>query len=251
MNLRQLNQPGEPSNEQSCGDKVKDYWNQIPLFVKIIIISSTCLYILSWISQGFVMTFANIPKITVQSYHLWTIITTVFINLSIINLLFVFFAWIPDAVKLEQANGTIKYMINFFTNAIIIQIIFTLSCYLIALGFPQVLNYPSAGLWPLALAEITILCLANPESPLRMFLIPCPIKAKYYPWALFGFFTILSGFTVIQFDILAGIVYGHMFFYWLKDKIQCSDNFVMKIQGCCLFAKCASLNGNYKLINKY
>jgi len=128
-------------------------------------------------------------------------------------------------------------------NSIMIQIIFIAICYLLSLVFPKITSFPSAGLWPLALCEITILCLANPESPLSMFMIPCPIKAKYYPWALFGFFTLLSGFSVIQFDILAGIIYGHLFFFYLKDKIQFSDTCFNKCQENCVFNKLKGFSG--------
>jgi len=244
-NIRGLNNNagGDGGEGPSFGDRVKEYWGNVPLFVRFIVTSSLLFYVVSWFTTA-IYVLANIPGITVGQLHLWTIFTSVFISMSIINLLFGFMAWIPDAIKLEKENGTIKYMFNFFINSCFIQILFIGFCYLISLKWPQILTFPSSGLWPLVLSEITLLCLANPESDLRMFLIPCPIKAKFYPWALFGFFTVINGFRVIQFDILAGILYGYAWFYFLKDKIQISDNCLIKVQNCFLFNKIQGFTGN-------
>jgi hypothetical protein len=68
-----------------------------------------------------------------------------------------------------------------------------------------------------------------------MLFMPFMIKAKYYPWALFGFFMLLN--MSIQFDILSGILYGYIFFYYLKDKLQFSDEFIIKVENLCLINK--------------
>ena len=245
MNIRGLNNnAGGGGGDQgpSFGDRVKDYWNNTPLFVRFITTTTLLFYILSWITD-YITLLANFPGLTIGELHLWALFTSVFISMSIFNLLFGFFAWIPDAIKLERENGTIKYMCTFFINSSIIQVIFTGFCYLISLKFESILKVPSSGLWPVILSEITMLCLANPEADLRMFLIPCPIKARFYPWALFGFFTVINGFRVIQFDILAGILYGYAWFYFLKAKVQLSDNCMIKIQNCFPFSKLSGLTG--------
>ena len=103
---------------------------------------------------------------------------------------------------------------------------------------------PSSGLWPMILAEITILCLSNPQGQLRMLFIPCMIPSKFYPWALFGFFTLLN--MNVQFDILAGILYGYLFFYFLKNKIQFSDEFINRAENWPIFNKISKF---FKIFN--
>ena len=241
-NLRGFNNNQGEEEGPSFGDRVKEYWNGVPLFVRFFVVSTLFFYILSWITD-YVSLLANIPGLTVGKLHLWSIFTSVFISLSIFNLFFGFFAWIPEAIKLERENGTVKYMVNFFVNSCLIQLLFIGFCYLLSIKFPSILNFPSSGLWTIILLDITLLCLANPDSDLRMFLIPCPIKARFYPWALFGFFTVINGFRIIQFDILAGILYGYAYFYFLKNKIQFSESCLIKLQGCFLCNKLSGING--------
>jgi membrane associated rhomboid family serine protease len=222
------------NNQQGCMDKLKEYYADIPLFVRFIIFITFIFYILSWYTSS-IFILLNIPLFTIYNFQLWRIITSVFFTSSLINIIFAFIAWIPDAIKLEKASGTIKYFFNFIINSILIQILYTLISYLISFVFPQILLIPSSGLWPLLLSEITILCLTNPESNFMMFLIPFMIKAKYYPWALFGLFILLN--MTIQFDILSGILYGYIFFYYLKDKLQFSDEFINKVENLYLINK--------------
>jgi hypothetical protein len=53
----------------------------------------------------------------------------------------------------------------------------------------------------------SISCLENPEAVRRLLCFPCPIKARYYPWALAAFFFLLNGFAT---DFVVGVLVGHM-----------------------------------------
>lgn len=227
------------NNTQSCGEKIKEYWSDVPFFVRFIIITTVILYLLSWFTP-FMMNFANIPFFTIYKIHLWRIVTSVFMTLSIINIVFAMFAWLPDALKLEKSTGTVRYFFNFMINSILIQIMYTTISFIISLFAKQILLIPSSGLWPMILAEITILCLTNPQGQLRMLFIPCMIPAKFYPWALFAFFTLLN--MNVQFDILAGILYGYLFFYFLKNKIQFSDEFICRAENWCIVNRLRNCN---------
>jgi hypothetical protein len=85
------------------------------------------------------------------------------------------------------------------------------------------------GLWPILMCEITLFCLSNPERDMRFFIFPCVFKAKYYPLILFGIFTLLSNFN-IDFEILSGIAFGFLCHYYLKNKIEFSNQFVLKLE---------------------
>jgi len=64
-----------------------------------------------------------------------------------------------------------------------------------------------------------------------MMFIPYPIRAKYYPWALIGFFTVINGFQ-LQFDAFIGIVYGYLYFYYLSSYLVIPDRFLLKADEC-------------------
>jgi membrane associated rhomboid family serine protease len=227
QNNQNQNQNSNNNYLQTCRDTIKQYWSGIPFFARFIIIITITSYFLSWFTN-FMLNFTNIPLYTIYKFQLWRLMSSVFMTLSIINILFAFIAWLPDALKLEKSTGTVRYFFNFMINSILIQIMYTTMILIISLFLNQILLMPSSGLWPMILAEITMLCLSNPNGQLQMMFIPCMIPSKFYPWALFGFFTLLN--MNLQFDILAGILYGYLFFYFLKNKLQFSDEFISRAE---------------------
>lgn len=229
------------SDQQSFSEKIKAGWANVPLFVRFVMICTVSLYIISWLIP-IDQQLCNIPLYTIKSFHIWRLFTSVLMTANLINILFAFISWIPDAIKLENTSGTVRYSFNFFTNSILIQILYTLGMGLISMvGGQGALQVQSSGLWPLIMAEITILCLANPDNQVMMFFIPYPFKAVYYPWALFGFFTLMN--MTIQFDILAGIGYGYLFFHQLRNYIQFSDSFIQRWENNFIFKKLSTWTG--------
>jgi membrane associated rhomboid family serine protease len=225
----------------SFSDKVKAGWALVPLFVRGVIITTLIIYTLSWFVPQ-INYLVNIPGKVIYNFHIWRLVTSVFATLSIINILFAFISWVPDAIRLENTSGTVRYILNFFTTATLINILFTVGMFVFSFIFGKgALEQPSAGLWPLIIAEITMLCLANPDNPVQLFFIPCQFSAIYYPWALFGLFTLFNG--NILFDLLAGIGYGYLYFYFLRTKIQYSNEFVARCEGFILFKQMAKLTG--------
>jgi len=223
------------NNEPSIKEKVKVWWSQVPLFVRFIIITTLSFYLISWFLGGFTKKLTNIPAQLIYNFQIWRLLTSVFITSSIFNILFGFIAWIPDAIKLENNTSTMKYMCTFFINNSIIQILYIILCLILSLISNSFLLMQSNGLWPLILGEITILCLTNPENQLMFMFLPCLIPAKIYPWALFAFFTVLN--MNLHIDILAGILYGYLFHYYLKSKIQLSDEFIIRMENAPLLNK--------------
>lgn len=227
------------NNQPSLKEKGKLWWTTVPFFVRFITITTILFYLLSWFLGDFTKALTNIPAHVIYSIEIWRLFTSAFVTLSIFNILFGFLAWIPDAIRLEWSTGTIKYMFAFFINSIIIQILYVALAFLLSIISKQLIFMPSSGLWPVIMAEITILCLTNPENQLRMMFLPCLIPAKYYPWSLFAFFSLLN--MNLQFDIVTGIIYGYLFHYFLKTKIQLSDEFINKVESISLVNKLANL----------
>jgi len=233
------------NNDQSFKEKIKEWCSQVPLFVRFIMISTGTFYILSWFLISISKYLTNLPALVIYQFQIWRLFSSVFVTLSIFNILFAFLAWVPDAIKLEKSTGTIKYMCTFIINSLLIQLIYVMLCLILSLFSEQFLIMPSSGLWPLIMAEITILCLINPQNQLMMMFFPCLIPAKYYPWALFAFFSVFN--MNLQFDILAGILYGYLFHHFLKLKIQLSDEFINKVENLPLINKLCNLSSYISL----
>jgi membrane associated rhomboid family serine protease len=244
MNINTMgnfNNNGPGGQNMSISDKMKAFWAMVPICVRMITTITIVVYLLSWFLP-YVEYLVNYPFYVVFYIQIWRLVTSVFATLSIINILFAFISWVPDAIRLENTSGTVRYFLNFLTNSTLINILYVIMMLLFSIFFgTAALKVPSSGLWPIIMAEITMLCLANPDNPVQLFFIPCQFSAIYYPWALFGLFTIFNG--NISFDLLAGIGYGYLFFYFLRSKIQFSNEFIIKCENFALFKFMSKFTG--------
>lgn len=226
-----------------CQNFISNMLSSIPYFVKIVLCSTVILYLFNFIIPYVGLFLADIPYFTVYKIQLWRLITTPFITTSIFSVIFSIFFWYEKASKLEKEIGTIKYMLIFFMNSLFIQILFCtlmlLLSFIIQSQYPMKMKVTprgirNEGIWPILLCDITLLCLSNPNENLKFRFFPCTIKAKYYPLILFLIFTIISGF-VIDFENLCGIGFGFLYHYFLKNKLQISNNFASKLGNSFLF----------------
>ena len=225
----------------SLNDSAKLYWSNVPLFTRFIVYTSITIYIMSWIMISIVLLFCNIPYYTLYEFRIWTLVTTVFVNLNILTLLFALWSWIDISMKLENRNGTMHFILNFFTLNLIIQSIYLTMTIFLSFLFPSVFRQYSAGLWPLIMSLITIECLINPEADYSFFFFP--VKAKFYPWFLLLFFTILNQF-MIQIDVLAGILLGYLSFYYIGRFIEISFTTALSFERLFLFSWMKSFTCN-------
>ena len=250
-----MNSNQNPQNISNMCKDFKDFMariiNSMPLFIKIVVFSTIFLYILNLFTPYVAFYLADIPYLTIFYIQIWRLITTSFMTTGILSIIFSFIFWFRDAVKLERKIGTIKYMLIFLINTIIIQILYCLLMFAISLivqsSFALKMKITpngirNEGLWPILMCELTLLCLSNPDAPMKVFLFPCIIRAKYYPLILFLVFTILSGFN-IDFEVLCGIGYGFLYHFYLRNKLSISDNFALKVENSCLFKWMKKING--------
>ena len=205
MNSSTLNSSNH-SFKNNCKEWVTNFCIRVPIFVRTIILLTTIIYIVNlW--ADIESYFSNTPKYTVDSLKIWTLLTSCLVNTHIINLIFAFISWIPDGIRLESSNGTIKYILNFFINNIVIQIIFIVICYI-----------------------LSMLCIANPENYVNLCFIPFEFRAKFYPFAMYLFLIVANGFKFIIIDVLIGILFGYLYFYKLKNFLNVSDSLVLRLE---------------------
>ena len=229
------------NGSQMCSD-CKNWLNSLldnlPFFIKWFMIITLFFFLLNFFTVYIAFYLANIPYYTIYQCQFWRLITTAFITTGLINLIFSLLIFYRYSINTEKDIGTIKYMLNFFRNCLFIQIIYSLITLLISLIIRNSIlmkmkltmgGVHNDGLWPILMCEITLFCLSNPERDMRFFIFPCVFKAKYYPLILFGIFTLLSNFN-IDFEILSGIAFGFLCHYYLKNKIEFSNQFVLKLE---------------------
>ncbi len=92
------------------------------------------------------------------------------------------------------------------------------------------------------MCEMTLLCITNPESPMKLMILPFTVKAKIYPIILILIY-ILINFIRIDVDIISGFIYGFIYFYFLKTKLQISDIFVQNLENTDFFKSLSHIKG--------
>ena len=235
------NQNQNPFND--CKDFFSRLIDSMPFFIKIVIFTTIILYILNLFIPYIAYFLADIPYFTIYYFQIWRLITTPFITTGIISIIFSLIFWYKDAVKLEKEIGTTKYMLIFFMNTLCIQIMYCLLMLIISLIISnsfvlkmKITQYGivNQGLWPILMCDLTLLCLSNPEAPMRFFIFPCIIKAKYYPIVLFLIFTIISQFN-IDFESFCAIGFGFLYHFYLKNYLKITNNLALKVENSICF----------------
>jgi len=221
-----------------CKSWLNSFIDGLPFFVKWFMFLTLIFFIINLFTPYIAFYLANIPYFTIFHCQIWRLFTTAFITTGLINIIFSLLIFYRYSISLERDIGTIKYMLNFFRNCVFIEIIYCLFVSLISLIIRNTIllkmkltlgGVRNDGLWPILMCEITLFCLSNPERDMRFFFFPCVFKAKYYPLVLFGIFTLLSNFN-IDFELLSGIAFGFLCHYYLKNKIEFSNQFALKLE---------------------
>ena len=214
--------------------KIGKIFSNIPLFIKCYFIITIVFYILNLKLTFISYYLINVPAFTILRFQIWRLITSVFITTNILQIILAFFVWVKYASLLETSLGTIKYTLIFLVNTFCIQVLNLIIYPFFSLVYKKSFNSEikskkNSGLWGIVMCEMTLLCVSNPESPMKLFLIPYTVKAKIYPIILVLMF-ILVNYLEIDVEVISGVIYGFIYFYYLKTKLQISDTFVQKVE---------------------
>ena len=239
-------------------EKIIVIWKNIPLFIKLFLITTFIFYIMNLLTKNISFFLSNIPYYTISYFQIWRLITTIFISTHLFKIILGLICWVKYASSLESSIGTVKYMTIFFLNTLFIQIIYCILKYSIKYLFKKDNNYliyknslrgiNNNSLWGNIICELTLLCISNPESPNKLLLIPVVIKAKYYPFLLLGIFTIANSF-IIDLEVLSGLLYAYIYFYYLKNILKISDDFAQKLEDNIIFNNLTNFNSFVSISN--
>jgi len=242
---------------KDCRDGLHSLIESMPFFVKIIVFSTLIFFIINLFTPYVAFYLVDIPYYTIFYLQIWRLFTTPFITTGLISIVFSLLFWYRRAVTLEREKGTTKYMLTFFMNSFFIQIMYCFLMFIISFILQNSMmlrmklimrGVRNAGLWPILMCDLTLICLSNPEANMRFFFFPCIIKAKYYPLVLFGIFTLLSNFN-IDFELLCGIAFGFLYHYYLYKKIEISNTFAVKVENSFLCRWMANKKGFVSITN--
>lgn len=209
----------------------------IPLFCRLVSITTLSLLILRIINTEDADIIALIPNEVLGKYHIWSLLSGPFVPSGIISYLSCIFLWIYRAKSLENSLGTIRFSINFFIDCFFTSLLY----FGLAIILPVTRNWVLNGLFAVTICQITLLCLANPS--VKLSLIFCNIEAKFYPIII----SLILGVVHLGkcIDILAGLSYAFLYFYLLR--IYIPDTVISKIEA---ITPCCAWFSSFKSISK-
>ncbi len=249
-----MNTPKEIDSSNEIKEKLEDlkirftkFIKNIPLFLKCYFIITIILYFLNLIFSSISFYLINHASYTLLKFQIWRLITSVFITTNIIPIILAFLLWVKYATLLEMSLGTIKYTLIFFINSICIQILNIIFYSFFSLFSKSMFNSEkklknNCGLWGILMCEMTLLCVNNPESPMKLLFLPYTVKAKIYPLVLIVIFFI-SNFFKLDVEIISGAIYGLIYYYFLKSRLQISDTFVQNLEISSFFKWLSGVSG--------
>jgi len=169
------------------------------------------------------------PYEVVNEFKIHTLFLSPFFSGSIMNLIFGFWSYLGRAGVLEFQWGTIKTMVDFFWKNLFINVLYIVMAYFLNIIWPgkpgsSPFFIDAHGLWPILFSLITEQALENPDGEAKLMCFPIIVRKKYYPFALWILFSLISGYP--GFDDLAGIIVGFVhykylntyYFEWINDR---------------------------------
>ena len=247
-NITEMEQSSESKEDlEDFKQRLEKIWFNIPLFIKTFFIITIILYILNLKLTFISYYLINVSYYTITKFQIWRLFTSVFITTNILEIIFAFFIYVRYASTLEISLGTIKYTLIFFINAFLIQIlnilIYAPLSFLFPNNFnPEIKSQRNSGLWGIVMCEMTLLCITNPESPMKLLILPFTVKAIIYPIILILIYLIIN-LLQIDVDIISGTIYGFIYNYFLKTKLQISETFVQNLENTDFFKSLSIIKG--------
>lgn len=200
---------GPAGNPLGMGRMGRDFdWTTIPTGFYLVCLIQTVVFFLTALT-GLGYLFANVPVLTVLALQLWRLFFCYLVINNIISLLVSYLVLFSLAMTEECENGSGRFLLQLFTRNLAVQLMVTVLGLLLYFVF-GVMQIMSFGVWPVYFTYLTERCLENPEGITYFCMMPCPIKNKYYPLLLLGFFTLLGSGVGLPIDIWLGFGLAHL-----------------------------------------
>ena len=223
---------------------LKKLWNILPLFIKFMSISTLSLCIFNMFFNSISFYLSNIPHYTIFHVQIWRLLSSVFMTTNIINVILGLIFWTREGSSIETRLGTLKYIIIFLRNTLLIEILYSLIIYLISLIIKKKdftlkkINdkglVRNCGFWPVIMCELTLLCICNPNTRVKFLSIPWEFSAKYYPIIWLVLFCSFNHYNN-DIEVLTGILFAFIYQYGLRYYLNIPDKFIEKMENniCC------------------
>lgn len=214
-------------------DAYNAWHNTTPIVTRFTMICIIILYLISWFIN-MDTAFNNSSYYTIYKFQIYRLFLSPFVGNSILSIVFLALFYPSMASRMENSMGSTFFVallciISIVTNVIFVVI--TTSLYYMGVNS---LLWSCSGFWTIIFGILTIECLAQPDMPRRIFMLPIDIPSKYFPLAMLAFFYLFNGF---QLDFFISVCIGAAYSRGLLDRLRPSSTTMQswESQGGCLF----------------
>ena len=239
-------------NQNDLKSNCRKLREDIPFIIKILVLTAIIFNILNYIYPSISKYLSNVPYLTIYKYQIWRIFTTGIITTSFWNIILLLMIWVKHASNLEATTGSIKYLIIFLINLLSIQLIYIIISLIISLIIQDTkfLKYKidtngkisNIGFWSYIVFELTLLSLSNPQYAVKLPILTCSFKAKYFPIIVFGLFCLINSF-INDFEILCGIIYSFLYHFVIKKYLRISNELINRVENLRCIKFCIKFGG--------
>ena len=225
------NDQHEERNSSPGGSILSSYnsWAAgVPFVTRSTLVSISVIGILSLFGLDFSDYLANVPYFTLYRFEIYRILTSVFMNNSIISVIFMWLFFPAMGARMEQQQGSATFGWLLYASAIAINLAFVAICFVGSMFYGGVILAECSGFWSVLFTLITLDCLAMPDQPRRLLCIPVDIPGPYFPLALFAFFSFFGGFRL---DLALGIAVGFGYKEGYLEKLKPADGYLRRTRG--------------------
>ena len=233
-----------PNQEMDVKVGLKKLWNIVPLFIKLMSLSTLFIYLINLFYNSISFYLSNIPHYTLFQIQFWRLLSSVIVTTNIINIILGLIFWTREGSSIETRLGTMKYIIIFLRNTFLIELLYTLIISFISLIIKDK-NFMSkkitnkgtvknCGFWPVIMCELTLLCICNPNTKVKFLFIPWEFSAKFYPIIWLGVFCLFNNYNNII-EVLVGVLFAFIYQYGLRYYLNIPDSLIEKMENhfCC------------------
>lgn len=200
----------------------------VPFVTRSVLLAVSVLGLLALFGLDFGDYLANQPVYTLYSFEIYRLVFSLFVDNSIISVVFMWLFFPAMGARMEQQQGSAPFAWTLLSSALAINLGFLFVCLTLAIfGMSSAMYYVCSGFWSILFTLITLDCLATPDMPRRLLCIPVDIPGMYFPFAIYAFFCLFGGFKL---DLLLGIGVGFGFEKGYLDRIKPTEGYIESME---------------------
>eukprot|EP00640_Fibrocapsa_japonica_P002309 CAMPEP_0113936424 /NCGR_PEP_ID=MMETSP1339-20121228/3338_1 /TAXON_ID=94617 /ORGANISM="Fibrocapsa japonica" /LENGTH=289 /DNA_ID=CAMNT_0000938895 /DNA_START=54 /DNA_END=920 /DNA_ORIENTATION=+ /assembly_acc=CAM_ASM_000762 len=179
-----------------------------PLVTRYTTTGIVSLYLISWVVD-LSMPLANIPYYSVMKLEVYRLLLSPLFTGSLFGVLFVVMSFSGMGSRMEQSLGSTGFLMLMLTLSLATNVSFVVVTFILAfVGSPEAMFYSATGFWLILMGLVVIESMNSGQESRRLLFLPINIPIKWYPVALYAFFSLFTG-PRLDMAVALGVGYAY------------------------------------------